>query len=168
MKHLIITAAFALSLSGLAFAQPSPSARESASTERGAAASDDSVSATCKDGTPYSGKSMRGACRGHGGVDKDKSATAGDKDRASGSMKSESRSDEKSSSAKKEDKSSMAAGKEVAAGGGAGKVWANEGTKVYHCSGDRYYGKTKKGEYMTETDAKSKGYRPDHGKACGA
>ena len=52
------------------------------------------------------------------------------------------------------------------ASGGAGKVWASSASKVYHCEGSKYYGKTKKGEYMTEADAKAKGYHGVGGKDC--
>ena len=62
-------------------------------------------------------------------------------------------------------KTSMAA-KTAAPGGGPGLVWVNTGTKVYHCQTSQFYGKTKKGEYMTEAAAKAAGSRPDHGKAC--
>ena len=53
-------------LAGAAFAQkaPAPAVPDAAAT----------VKAVCKDGTPFEGTTLRGACRGHGGVDKAASA----------------------------------------------------------------------------------------------
>ena len=42
----------------------------------------------------------------------------------------------------------------------AGNVWVNLDTGVYHYSNSRYYGKTKNGKYMPETDAVKAGYHP--------
>jgi hypothetical protein len=40
-----------------------------------------------------------------------------------------------------------------------GMVWVNLSTKVFHREGDRYYGNTKSGKFMTEADAVKAGYR---------
>jgi hypothetical protein len=39
-----------------------------------------------------------------------------------------------------------------------GMVWVNLETKVFHREGDRYYGNTKHGKFMTEADAVKAGY----------
>lgn len=139
MKFAPVLVAMSTLLAGAAFAQkaPAPAVPDAAAT----------VKAVCKDGTPFEGTTLRGACRGHGGVDK--AASAGTPAVAATPAKP-----------------AAPATTAPAPGGGAGQVWANEATKVYHCQGDRYYGKTKKGGYMSESDAKAKGFHAARGKAC--
>ena len=139
MKFAPVLVAMSTLLAGAAFAQkaPAPAVPDAAAT----------VKAVCKDGTPFEGTTLRGACRGHGGVDK--AASAGTPAAAATPAKP-----------------AAPATTAPAPGGGAGQVWANDSTKVYHCQGDRYYGKTKKGGYMSESDAKAKGFHAARGKAC--
>ncbi|MBR8142564.1 hypothetical protein KDW55_18095 [Burkholderia sp. AU19243] len=115
----------------------------------------------CKDGSFYSGASKKGACAGHKGVKTWYGASAAVAASAPAAAPAVAASASAASGAAPA-KSAPAA----APGGGAGKVWVNDSTKVYHCSTDKYYGKTKHGSYMSEADAKAKGYHASHGKAC--
>ncbi len=47
----------------------------------------------------------------------------------------------------------------IAAKAAAGEVWVNSNSKVFHKPGTTYYGKTKKGFFLPETEAIKKGYR---------
>ena len=134
----------------------------------------------CNDGTYSSSAEKKGACRGHKGV-KDwyeegaapakptnTSATAPGSERAPTPPPSSMTAPATPSAppAAMAGRTSGPPITQAAAGGGAGQVWANDSTKVYHCNGDKWYGKTKHGEYMSESDAKTKGFHADHGKAC--
>jgi hypothetical protein len=115
------------------------------------------VTATCKDGSPFSGATRSGACRGHGGVQSWDAAAA----------------PATTSTTAPATAAAPTTAKPVPAQTprgtpAAGQVWVNTASKVYHCPGDRWYGKTRAGEYMPEAQAKSSGFRADHNKTCGS
>lgn len=128
----------------------------------------------CKDGSYTNHATKKGACSGHQGVKEwytaaataapaAATAPAAAPAPASNSMAPKSTAAAPAAAAKPAGPQPPA---NAAPGGGPGMVWVNDSSKVYHCQGDKWYGKTKSGAYMSEADAKAKGYHGDHGKAC--
>jgi hypothetical protein len=120
----------------------------------------------CKDGSYWSGPTKKGACRGHKGVQTWYAAAADNASAAPAPAAAPAPTATPSAAPATAKKSAPMPSATAAPGGGPGMVWVNTPTKVYHCSGDRWYGKTKSGSYMTEAAAKAAGAHPDHGKAC--
>jgi hypothetical protein len=120
------------------------------------------VTATCKDGSNWSGATRRGACSRHGGVQAYGAATDAAAPATSPAASPA------TSAPTPASPTPAPAGSASSRTGAAGQVWVNTSSKVYHCPGDRYYGKTKNGSYMSESDAKAAGDRPSHGKTCGS
>jgi hypothetical protein len=132
----------------------------------------------CNDGTYYSGPTKKGACKGHKGVKDWYGASAAAAPATPAAAPATPALPAKPAAVPATPAAATPAAAspptstapKVAAapapGGGAGKVWVNKSTKVYHCPGDRWYGKTKEGEYMSEAEAVAQGVKPDHGKAC--
>jgi hypothetical protein len=117
------------------------------------------VTASCKDGTTFSGASRKGACAGHGGVQTWGTAAPAATSGAAATNNSKTGTLQ-TAAAQQAPRSTKAVG------GGAGQVWVSTSSKAYHCAGTRWYGKTKNGKYMTEAAAKADGFHPSGGKAC--
>jgi hypothetical protein len=137
----------------------------------------------CKDGTYWTNATKRGACHGHKGIQTwYGAADAGTAPAAPAAAAAPAPAPAPAAAAPMakpapaapmatpapaaKSGSSYTPPATAAPGGGPGMVWVNKNSKVYHCPSDRWYGKTKNGEYMSEADAKAAGNRPDHGKAC--
>jgi hypothetical protein len=129
----------------------------------------------CNDGSYWTGATKSGACRGHKGVKTwFGTSTAVPVTKPASTAVVPTQPVNKSATAPLPSvavppapKRSMPAPQTAQApGGGAGMVWVNMDSKVYHCPGDRYYGKTKSGKYMSESDAKAMGAHADANKPC--
>jgi len=131
----------------------------------------------CRDGSYWTGATKKGACRGHKGV-QDWYGGTGSTSGTSAATPSAAAAPPAAATAPAAPAPAAAApaaapaktantpAATAAPGGGPGQVWVNSASHVYHCPTDRWYGKTKSGEYMSEADAIAKGNRADHGKAC--
>lgn len=130
----------------------------------------------CNDGSYTTAAQKWQACRGHQGV-KTWFAAAGGAAASTGATPATpaksatpatpaATASSPTASSKPMSPTQRAASMQQAPGGGSGKVWVNTDSKVYHCEGSTFYGKTKAGQYMTEADAKASGAKPANGKAC--
>jgi hypothetical protein len=114
----------------------------------------------CKDGSYSTAASKSGACSGHKGVKAWYGAPVTEK-------AAEPKTTRTAAPAPRSTAGEMNQRRtEQAAGGGGGKVWVNTPTRIYHCEKDQWYGRTKSGEYMSESQAKAAGYRGSNGKSC--
>jgi len=143
------------------------------------------ATALCKDGSQYNGSSHRGACGRHGGVQQwlneppqqqantaPPSSTAPVPAPQSPQQQVNAAPPSSTARVPAPQTPNVNAGTRsntnvaAATANANGQVWANLTSKVYHCPGNRYYGKTKSGEFLPESQAIAQGFRPDHGKAC--
>ena len=120
----------------------------------------------CKDGSYYNGATKKGACRGHKGVKDwygDAAAPAATPAAVAPVTTVAPVQPAQRATPAKSNSTPLV---NAAPGGGNGQVWVNTSSKTYHCPTDKWYGKTKSGAYMSEQDARAKGFHPDHGRAC--
>ena len=120
----------------------------------------------CKDGTFTTNATKKGACSGHQGVKEWFGAASTAAPAAAPAPAAAAAPTHTAAPVPNTKAPSPAPATAAAPGGGPGMVWVNSSSKVYHCPGDKWYGKTKAGSYMSEADAKAKGFHADHGKAC--
>ena len=161
IQHLLVAVAVTVACSVSAFAQAPAGA-----------------TGQCKDGTYSTAAKKSGACSGHKGVQTWYAASSAATQPASSPAPTSkpatpapatapaTQSTPRQTAAPVQPRISSATPQTQAPGGGPGMVWVNKTSKVYHCSGTRYYGTTKNGKYLSEADAKAEGDHPDHGKVC--
>ena len=154
-------------------AAKAPAAAKTPPAPAATAAPAGGVTGLCKDGTTTSSANKRGACRGHQGVKEWYGAGAAPAVPAPAAAPvaptaaPAAAAPAAPAAPATPSRPAYTPPTAVAPGGGAGQVWVNKATKVYHCPGDRWYGRTKNGAYLSEADAKAQGFHPDHGKVCG-
>lgn len=157
LTSALVSAAFASYAQAPATAPAATAAAKAAPAPAAAPAAAAMQTFVCKDGTSVSAASSKGTCAGHKGIDKDATAKLTTSPTPAATPAAG------AATAAKPAAAPAAAATGAAAVGGPGQVWVNEETKVYHCQGDRYYGKTKSGKFMSAADAKAAGAHASKG-----
>ena len=184
MRTLLISiaATLAFAVVGIAHAQP-PTGAPAGTTGQ------------CKDGTWYSGETKKGACRGHKGVKEWYGATEA-APAPTAPAKSATAAPPKSPTAtpapammppqtfpkstpqtmpnaqtpttgtQMGSRPTLPGGMSRPSGGGSGRVWVDRSSRTYVCDGERGYGTSSGGSYMSESDATAQGNRPADGASC--
>ena len=67
---------------------------------------------------------------------------------------------------RRSDTTAAMVGKANAPSGSSIRVWVNTSSRVYHCPNSQWYGATRRGMYMTESEALASGYRPAYRARC--
>ena len=118
------------------------------------------VTATCKDGTSWSGSNHRGACSHHGGATSfSDAAVAPPADATPAPAPAPATTPPSTAVAPVPAAPTAAAGPSMSCPGDK-VVWVNIPTHIYHFQGERYFGKTASGKYMCERAADAEGDHP--------
>src|SRR5215469_10369310 len=107
------------------------------------------VAAMCKDGSQWTGSSHRGACARHGGVQQWLNGTVAQVPQPQANNMAGP--PPAVNPAPQIAAAPPTIGNTTIASNANGQVWVNLNSRVYHCPGDRYYGKTKSGKFLPES-----------------
>ena len=164
MKMQIITTTLALAIAGAAHAQ----------TPAGAPAG---ATAQCRDGTWSSQVRRDAACADHNGVRTWYGASDSPTNTPAPAMmppqtfpkstpQTMPNAQTPTTGTQMGSRPTLPGGMSRPSGGGSGRVWVDRSSRTYVCDGERGYGTSSGGSYMSEADAAAQGNRAANGASC--
>ena len=164
MRTLIITTTLALTLAGIANAQTPAGAPPGATAQ-------------CKDGTWSSERGRDAACGGHDGVRTWYGPSDSPTNTPAPAMmppqtfpkstpQTMPNAQTPTTGTQMGSRPTLPGGMSRPSGAAAGRVWVDRTSRTFVCAGDRGYGTSSGGSYMSESDATAQGNRPADGASC--